>query len=121
MTRPIAAFTRSEVAKLIGVDIALIKNWSSGHPYRIGPSILNHKRVGHQVFYSLDDLYSFALIKYLNAYGINYTYVQQILKLALADWHGRINFEMPHGALVIKLSDIVRDIYPRALKVLHAD
>jgi hypothetical protein len=63
-------FDRAAVAKIVGLDYAVVKNWSTGNPIRITPSIYAPNRRGAQSLYSRTDIYLFELAKQLSVLGI---------------------------------------------------
>ncbi|MGH9635213.1 MAG: MerR family transcriptional regulator [Candidatus Angelobacter sp.] len=63
-------FDRAAVAEIVGIDYAVVKNWSTGKPITITPSIYAPNRKGAQSLYSRTDIYLFELAKELAELGI---------------------------------------------------
>ena len=58
-------FDRREIAQIVLVHPALIRNWSMGNPFRIEPSIRAPGRKGAANLYALEEVYLFGVAGYL--------------------------------------------------------
>jgi hypothetical protein len=101
MIDQIEVFNRRDVAEIVGIDPAVVRNWSSGKPIAIGPSVDAPKQRGAPSLYSRTDVYLFALAKHLSSEGFELTAIGNVLSRLKRDWFD----ESERGSLVLaKLS-----------------
>lgn len=62
-------FERSQVAELLGLHYAVIRNWSAGKPVTILPSVRAPGRKGSPNLYSIEDVYRMAVVQHLIVKG----------------------------------------------------
>ena len=62
-------YTFSEVAELVGLPEATVKNWTFGRPLAITPSVSTGGGQGSRSLYSLYDVWRFAVARELVAAG----------------------------------------------------
>ncbi len=79
-------FDRAAVAEIVGLDYAVVKNWSTGKPITITPSIYAPNRKGAQSLYSRTDIYLFALAKHLSELGFALEAVARAFRLIQLNW-----------------------------------
>lgn len=83
------AFGRAEIARILGIDYAVVKNWSSGKPLRIAPSIRAPGRRGKENLYSLSDLYRMGAAAALLAGGLKIETVVRVMQRVEDEWFAR--------------------------------
>ena len=71
-------FELSEVAEILEVPKARIKNWTIGRPLRITPTIRSGK--GTRNLYSVEDVYVLTLANQLNEDGFSPKAIQAVIK-----------------------------------------
>jgi len=72
-------FDRAEIAKIVGIPVTRVKDWSIGRPLDIKPSIRVSRRRGSPNFYSESDILRFALAKQLSTDGLTSIMIQRAL------------------------------------------
>ncbi len=73
-------FELSEVAEILAVPKARIKNWTIGRPLRIRPSVRAATRKGTRNLYSVEDVYLMGLADQLRDDGFAPETIQAVLK-----------------------------------------
>ncbi len=79
-------FDRAAVAEIVGLDYAVVKNWSTGKPITITPSIYAPNRKGAQSLYSRTDIYLFELAKQLSELGFGLESIAKALAKLNLRW-----------------------------------
>src|SRR4051812_4256554 len=74
-------YMQSQVAEILGMPLAQIKNWTIGRPIEISPS-LRARGTGSRNLYDNDDLYKFAAAAHLYADGLSARAIQAVLDSA---------------------------------------
>ena len=75
------AYTRRDIAEITGLDYAVVKNWSTGKPLSIRPSLRSPARKGATNFFSKYDLEKFIAAKKLRDKGYTVSTVGRKLGL----------------------------------------
>jgi DNA-binding transcriptional MerR regulator len=75
----IETFERQEIADILGLKYSLLKNWTSGRPLTIKPTIHSPSSPGKQPLYSREDVYRFALARQWSKAGLTFGAVEKIL------------------------------------------
>ena len=86
-------FTRGEVAAITGLEKAVIKNWTTGRPLLITPSIKQAKGVGTRNYYSIEDIYLFAVAGALAKKGLPLDQVQAVIDKVRTEWSRSVYVE----------------------------
>jgi hypothetical protein len=86
MPEKIQVFGRSEVADIVGLEYAVVKNWSNGKPITIEPSIEAPGRRGAKSLYNRTDVYLFALAKHLSELGFALEAVERAFRGVEEAW-----------------------------------
>ena len=73
-------FELSEVARILEVPKARIKNWTIGRPLRITPTIRTASGKGTRNLYSVEDVYVLTLANQLNEDGFSPKAIQAVIK-----------------------------------------
>ena len=73
-------FELSEVARILKVPKARIKNWTIGRPLRITPTIRTASGKGTRNLYSVEDVYVLTLANQLNEDGFSPKAIQAVIK-----------------------------------------
>lgn len=63
-------FTRGEVAWILQMPEAKVKNWTIGRPLKLSPSIRTAKGTGSRNLYNIEDLYTMAVANELSKGGM---------------------------------------------------
>lgn len=83
-------FEQSDVAEILGFQKNRVKNWTSGRPFNLQPSVRNSLGKGSRKLFSREDVYCFMLIKEMNDIGIPVPVVREFVEtrrdLAFADF-----------------------------------
>jgi len=72
-------FEIADVAKIVGVPISRIKNWTIGRPFRVRPTVRAARGKGTRNLYSTQDVYILGLINQMTVDGIAPSTIQQFL------------------------------------------
>lgn len=93
-------FSLGEVAEILEVPKARIKNWTIGRPFTIVPKVLAASGKGSRNLYSLSDVYLFALVNQLHEDGLSNEVLQLVIDGAfLAPKLGDVHvFSLTKGA-----------------------
>ena len=115
MTAQIEAFDRQQISSILNIPYALVKNWSTGRPLSIQPSIHAPGQRGKQSLYSREDVYRFALAQFWAERGTNFTAIAELLLHLKSEWLS----EKTRGTLlVVQLTDKTRLFhFPRNAEV----
>jgi hypothetical protein len=70
----------ADIAAILGLEKARVKNWTIGRPFSVRPSIRPSFGKGTRNLFSKSDVYCFALVKRLNEIGTPVSAIQQMLK-----------------------------------------
>ena len=70
----------ADIAAILGLEKARVKNWTIGRPFSVRPSIRASFGKGSRNLFSKNDVYCFALVKRLNEIGTPVEAIQQMLK-----------------------------------------
>jgi hypothetical protein len=115
MTAQIEAFDRQQISSLLGIPYALVKNWSTGRPLSIQPSIHAPSQRGKQSLYSREDVYRFALAQFWAGRGMNFSAIASLLSHLKSEW---FTTKARGTLLVVQLTDKTRLLhFPRNAEV----
>lgn len=73
------AFQQGEVARILGMSVSQVKNWTIGRPLRVRPSVKARGK-GSRNLYDVEDVYRMGLAKRLVDDGILTAAVARILR-----------------------------------------
>jgi hypothetical protein len=73
-------FTRSEVAFVLGMPEAKVKNWTIGRPLKLTPSVRTARGTGTRNLYDLGDVYTMGLANELSKAGVSLDLVDFIIR-----------------------------------------
>jgi hypothetical protein len=99
-------FDRRDIAEILGIPPAVVRNWSMGNPFQIEPSIRAPGRRGSANLYALEDLYLFGIAAYLARADMQPRLVIKVL-----------SYVRQHPEL---LQEQERDVYLAAYAPLHS-
>ena len=71
-------YMQSQVAEILRMPLALVKNWTIGRPITINPALPAHGS-GSRNLYSNNDLYKLALVRQLYKDGLRASVIQRVL------------------------------------------
>ena len=97
----VQVFDRRQIAAILGIPLVVVRNWSTGNPFTIEPSILAAGRRGSPNLYALEEVYLFGIAGYLSISGIQAWQVKKVL-----------SYLQDHSDLLKKTE---RDVYLTAL------
>lgn len=83
------AFERRQIADIVGVSYALVKNWTNGKTFEIMPLVSAPSQRGASKLYSLPQLYLMAITATLKQHGVHPDFVRQLLPLLKPAWFRR--------------------------------
>ena len=72
-------FDRKQIAEILDIPIALIRNWSSGKPLAIKPSIRAPGKRGATNLYTLQDVYVFGVAAILAEFGMKALLIEHVV------------------------------------------
>jgi DNA-binding transcriptional MerR regulator len=78
-------FTLAEVAKILEMPTARVKNWVVGRPLKIVPSVKSAEGTGSRNLFGVGDLYLMALVNELWKSGMTAKAIQRILDIPGVD------------------------------------
>ena len=73
-------FTRSEVAFILGMPEAKVKNWTIGRPLKLTPSVRTARGTGTRNLYDLGDVYTMGLANELSKAGVSLDLVDFVIR-----------------------------------------
>ena len=115
MTVQIEAFDRQQISTILRIPYALVKNWSTGRPLSIQPSIHAPSQRGKQSLYSREDVYRFALAQFWAERGMNFAAIAELLSHLKSEW---LSTKARGTLLVVQLTDATRLVhFPRNAEV----
>src|SRR5689334_18237409 len=115
MTAQIEAFDRQQISSILKIPYALVKNWSTGRPLSIQPSIHAPSQRGKQSLYSREDVYRFALAQFWAERGMNFAAIAELLSHLKNEW---LSTKARGTLLVVQLTDATRLVhFPRNAEV----
>jgi hypothetical protein len=72
-------FELAEVAAILGMPISKVKNWTSGRPLSIRPSIKVAKKKGSRNLYGVNEVFLLGFAKHLADDGISFEAIDEIV------------------------------------------
>ena len=103
-------FDRRQIAEILGVAPALIRNWSTGKPFRIEPSIRAPRKRGSANLYTLEDVYLFGIVARLSEIGIRPELLKAMVywvskhpELLDKNWRGLVTVAVGKGGVESRL------------------
>jgi hypothetical protein len=82
----VRVFEVADVAAILEMDVAKVKNWTIGRPLQIGPSVKSAAGSGSRNLYGEDDLYLMALANALSKSGMAANAIKLLIDTLPDDW-----------------------------------
>src|SRR5437868_2817124 len=73
------------MAELLGLDYNLVRNWTSGRPFDIKPSVRTARKKGAANLFGVNDVYRLAIAAYLLV-SSNFQVVREVLPKVREEW-----------------------------------
>jgi hypothetical protein len=79
-------FDRAEVAEMLDMEYGVVRNWSTGKPLSITPSVRSTGRKGALSLYSTNDVFKFGIAAEMVTQGVTFPVVNEMLSKLNDEW-----------------------------------
>jgi hypothetical protein len=117
ISEKVRVFDRGQIARILDLAPAVVRNWSIGKPFRITPSVRAPGKKGSSNLYTLRDVYLFGFLARLSSVGMRTGVLNAVISSFREhpewmdkNWKGMVSLSSMKGPELLQIIDTHKHI-----------